>query len=59
MAGKSNLSRGVLYENIAFLHQYNIVHQDIKPDNIMFSPTYKKTVLIDYGLSKPIDEKIG
>jgi serine/threonine protein kinase len=31
------------------MHQLKIVHRDIKSDNIMYSPTYKKNVLIDFG----------
>jgi serine/threonine protein kinase len=33
------------------MHQFYITHNDIKPDNIVYSPTYKKFVFIDYGLS--------
>jgi serine/threonine protein kinase len=36
-----------------------IVHQDIKPDNIMFSPIFKELVFIDYGVSKIIREVPG
>ena len=41
------------------LHRHKIVHMDIKPDNVMFSPTLNKLVFIDYGLSKIIDEEVG
>ena len=41
------------------LHKLHIVHQDIKPDNIMMSPTFQKLVFIDFGLSTFIKEKIG
>ena len=33
------------------LHHFNIFHCDIKPSNIMHSPTLQKVVFIDYGLS--------
>ena len=33
------------------MHSYNIIHYDIKPDNICFSNAYKKPVFIDFGLS--------
>lgn len=49
---KHHIDKDTLYKSIGLLHQYNIVHQDIKPNNIMFSPAYHKIVLIDYGLSK-------
>lgn len=36
-----------------------VVHFDIKPDNIMFSPTFNKMVFIDLGLSAPVEAEIG
>ena len=33
------------------MHMLNIVHSDIKPANIMFSPTFNKNVLIDFGIA--------
>ena len=42
------------YENLAILHKLHVVHQDIKPNNIMYSPFYDKAVFIDFGLSKII-----
>lgn len=33
------------------LHSLNIVHCDIRPQNIEYSERLKKYVLIDYGLS--------
>jgi len=41
------------------MHRFNIVHFDIKPENIMFSPTFKKAVFIDFGLSEIIKESFG
>ena len=32
---------------------------DIKPDNIMFSPSHQRMVFIDFGLSRLIAEEIG
>ena len=37
----------------------NYVHNDITPSNIMFSPTFKKLIFIDYGFSDLIAEPIG
>lgn len=34
------------------LHSFQIVHTDIKPDNICFSPTLDEFVLIDFGISR-------
>jgi serine/threonine protein kinase len=33
------------------LHCLNIVHLDIKPDNISFSPFLNEPILLDFGLS--------
>ena len=47
------------YDNLAVLHQLHIVHQDIKPENIMYSPSHDRPVFIDFGLSRIISEEIG
>jgi len=36
------------------LHCFNVVHLDIKPENIGFSPSLQEPVFIDFGLSKTI-----
>ena len=41
------------------LHALKIVHNDINPSNIMFSPKFQKTVFIDFGFSKLLNEEIG
>ena len=41
------------------MHKLHIVHQDIKPENIMYSLSYNRPVFIDFGLSRIIDEEIG
>lgn len=41
------------------MHQFGIIHFDIKPDNIMFSRAYNKPIFIDYGLSELMEMKIG
>lgn len=41
------------------LHSLKIVHRDIKPNNICWSPTFSKYVLIDFGLSTLIKETRG
>ena len=40
-----------LKKGLKIMHQHHIVHFDIKPDNIMFSPHFKKPVFIDFGFS--------
>ena len=48
-----------LVEALYFLHIFKIVHQDIKPHNIMYSLKLKKLVLIDFGISNVINENVG
>jgi serine/threonine protein kinase len=33
------------------MHNFNITHNDIKPDNIVYCPKLKKLMLIDFGMS--------
>ena len=37
----------------------HIVHSDIKPDNIQFSPSLSQPVFIDFGLSDMLREQSG
>jgi serine/threonine protein kinase len=41
------------------MHHFHLVHMDIKPENMMLSPTYNRHVFIDFGLSQLIPEKVG
>jgi serine/threonine protein kinase len=41
------------------LHSLGIVHIDIKPANICYSPTLKEFIFIDFGFSRFITEDIG
>jgi serine/threonine protein kinase len=41
------------------MHQLKLIHMDIKPDNIMFSSVHSKYILIDFGLSAFVSEKVG
>jgi len=36
---------------LKLLHSQNVFHRDIKPSNIIFSTTYQKYILVDFGLS--------
>lgn len=41
------------------MHTLQIIHGDIKPDNVMWSTEYNKNVFIDFGLTSLLDEKKG
>lgn len=41
------------------MHKFGLIHFDIKPDNLMFSPTYEKAVFIDFGLSELVHIQVG
>lgn len=41
------------------LHRLQIIHKDIKPDNIMFSKAWNDYVLVDFGISEAVFEKPG
>jgi serine/threonine protein kinase len=41
------------------MHQLNMTHNDIKPDNIVYSSKLKKLVFIDFGMSEINRQKIG
>lgn len=41
------------------MHMLQIVHRDIKPSNIMYSPTFLKYVLIDFGCTDILGESLG
>lgn len=43
-----------LFESVILLKQHKLVHQDIKPDNVLIYK--KKTVLIDYSLMLPFED---
>ena len=43
---------------LKMMRMLHLIHGDIKPDNILFSPGWKKIVLIDFGLAKFIRESV-
>lgn len=48
-----------LLENLGVMHQYHIIHRDITPNNIMFSPSQGKSIFIDFNVSTIIGENTG
>ena len=55
----SNFNSDLFFWNLAIMHKLKIAHRDIKPENLMLSPSFKKPVFIDFGLSTFIREEIG
>jgi len=45
-----------MIDALAFLHESKIVHQDLKPENIMFSQDMKSIKLCDFGISTSLDK---
>lgn len=41
------------------MHKSGFVHSDIKPDNILWSPSKRTYVLCDFGISRPLIEFPG
>ncbi len=44
---------------VRMMHIMQIIHKDIKPANIIYSKTYNKVVLIDYGISHIVKQQQG
>ena len=40
-----------------FLHKNNIIHRDLKHDNIMINPDTLEVKIIDLGFAKEFDQK--
>jgi serine/threonine protein kinase len=48
-----------LMENLSLMHSVRLIHNDVKPENIMYSHQLKKYVFIDFGISEFIYETLG
>ena len=47
----SNILKTLL-EGLKYLHSKNIMHRDVKPDNILYlNKDYEECVLVDFGLA--------
>lgn len=47
---------GQLVSGLRYLHETKIIHQDLKPQNILFSGDYETIKLIDLGVSNRLDK---
>ena len=56
---KKKTLKSDLLENLLIMHNFGIVHRDIKEDNIAWSPHFQKWVFIDFGFSKFVKESFG
>jgi len=43
-----------LLKTLKFIHRHLVIHRDIKPDNIIFSPVRKDYILIDFGAVREV-----
>lgn len=48
-----------LKRSLKIMHRFHLIHYDINPNNIMFSPHFKKPIFIDFGFSSSVAEVPG
>ena len=46
-----------VYVSLSYLHKEKIIYRDLKPENIVIDLNEGRCILIDFGLSKKINEK--
>ena len=46
-----------LFEAVKFMHDHNVAHMDLKPDNILVPSTYGRLTIVDFGLSVQLRDK--
>lgn len=42
---------------LRYIHQKKICHRDVKPENILYNKVNQSIKLIDFGISKKIEER--
>jgi len=48
-----------LKESLFTFHRFHLIHKDIKPRNIVYSPYHSHYVFCDFGISCPVLETVG
>jgi len=46
-----------LADKLNYIHQKNIIHKDVSPNNIIISPENQEITLIDFGISSRVSQK--
>lgn len=46
-----------LLETLKYIHQNKICHRDIKPENILYCREQKRIIIIDFGISKKVEDR--
>lgn len=56
IVNKLNLMKKVA-RGLAYVHKFEVIHQDIKPHNILLKSSKRKPVIIDFGLATHISSR--
>ena len=48
-----------LGQGLFFLHSHNILHLDVKPDNVLWDQATREVKLVDFGLAERADPVLG
>lgn len=58
MTNVRELEERMLY-CLRVLHSFGIIHKDVKPSNMVYSPALQNFVFIDFGISMWVKERPG